>query len=242
VTPASVVELPAPVQGSVIAVEVQVGQHVAAGTVLLLLESMKMEVPLEAPCHGRVLSLAVAVGEAVIAGETLLRLQPLAQPPERADGAALAAAAVAAGARQDLQRLQARRALLADAARPEAMARRHASGLRSARENLADLLDADSFTEYGALAVAAQRSRLVPVGQTAHANANNGGNPMANPNGGHVAAPGAAAPQPAAAATATIPVAAEPARAGRPAAQHPGRRPDLRHRAGAGPAGGRAGL
>jgi len=159
VTPASVVELPAPVQGSVIAVEVQVGQHVAAGTVLLLLESMKMEVPLEAPCHGRVLSLAVAVGEAVIAGETLLRLQPLAQPPERADGAALAAAPVAAGARQDLQRLQARRALLADAARPEAMARRHASGLRSARENLADLLDADSFTEYGALAVAAQRSR-----------------------------------------------------------------------------------
>ncbi|MBK7061645.1 MAG: biotin carboxylase [Rubrivivax sp.] len=158
-TPASVVELPAPVQGSVIAVEVQVGQHVAAGTVLLLLESMKMEVPLEAPCHGRVLSLAVAVGEAVIAGETLLRLQPLAQPPERADGAALAAAPVAAGARQDLQRLQARRALLADAARPEAMARRHASGLRSARENLADLLDADSFTEYGALAVAAQRSR-----------------------------------------------------------------------------------
>jgi acetyl-CoA carboxylase carboxyltransferase component len=52
-----------------------------------------------------------------------------------------------------------RRALLADAARPEAMARRHASGLRSARENVADLLDAGSFTEYGAFAVAAQRSR-----------------------------------------------------------------------------------
>jgi acetyl-CoA carboxylase carboxyltransferase component len=39
------------------------------------------------------------------------------------------------------------------------MARRHASGLRSARENVADLLDAGSFTEYGAFAVAAQRSR-----------------------------------------------------------------------------------
>ncbi len=39
------------------------------------------------------------------------------------------------------------------------MARRHAAGCRSARENLADLLDAGSFTEYGALAVAAQRSR-----------------------------------------------------------------------------------
>lgn len=61
--------------------------------------------------------------------------------------------------------------------------------------------------------LAAQRSRLVPVGQTAHANANNGGIPMANPNGGQVAAPGAAAPQPATAATATIPVAAEPEQA-----------------------------
>jgi acetyl-CoA carboxylase carboxyltransferase component len=58
-----------------------------------------------------------------------------------------------------VQRLHERRALLADAARPEAMARRHATGLRSARENLADLLDAGSFTEYGAFAVAAQKSR-----------------------------------------------------------------------------------
>lgn len=52
-----------------------------------------------------------------------------------------------------------RHALTADAARPEAVARRHAGGLRTARENLANLLDAGSFTEYGALAVAAQRSR-----------------------------------------------------------------------------------
>ena len=39
------------------------------------------------------------------------------------------------------------------------MARRHARGLRSARENVADLLDEGSFSEYGALAVAAQRRR-----------------------------------------------------------------------------------
>jgi hypothetical protein len=34
-----------------------------------------------------------------------------------------------------------------------AMAKRHGLGLRSARENIADLIDADSFSEYGALAV-----------------------------------------------------------------------------------------
>jgi len=142
------------VHGSVIAIEVQPGQAVAAGTVLLLVESMKMEVPVESPGAAEVLALHVAVGEVVAAGQPLLRLQPLAEAPPAA-----APAAAAAGPRRDLQRLHERRALLADAARPEAMARRHASGLRSARENLADLLDAGSFTEYGAFAVAAQKSR-----------------------------------------------------------------------------------
>lgn len=61
--------------------------------------------------------------------------------------------------RPDLQRLIDRHAFTLDAARPEAMAKRHALGLRSARENIADLCDAGSFSEYGALAVAAQQSR-----------------------------------------------------------------------------------
>ncbi|MGB5324460.1 MAG: carboxyl transferase domain-containing protein, partial [Pseudomonadales bacterium] len=46
-----------------------------------------------------------------------------------------------------------------DSQRKAALAKRHAQGLRSARENLADLCDANSFQEYGQLAVAAQRSR-----------------------------------------------------------------------------------
>src|SRR6185436_3025531 len=61
--------------------------------------------------------------------------------------------------REDLRRVRERHALTLDAARPEAVARRHALGLRTARENVAALCDAGSFIEYGALAVAAQRSR-----------------------------------------------------------------------------------
>ena len=53
-----------------------------------------------------------------------------------------------------------RRALTEDAARPEKVARRHASGGRTARENIADLLDEGSFVEYGRLASAAQEKRL----------------------------------------------------------------------------------
>ncbi len=50
-----------------------------------------------------------------------------------------------------------RHSLLTDVARSEAVARRHKTGQRTARENIADLCDADSFVEFGGLAVAARR-------------------------------------------------------------------------------------
>ncbi|MDE2297341.1 MAG: carbamoyl-phosphate synthase large subunit, partial [Burkholderiales bacterium] len=67
--------------------------------------------------------------------------------------------AAAPALRADLREALERHAQTLDAARPDAVARRHALGLRTARENIADLCDAGSFIEYGALAYAAQRSR-----------------------------------------------------------------------------------
>ncbi len=61
--------------------------------------------------------------------------------------------------RPELAELRERRALLADEARPDAVAKRHSTGRRTARENLADLVDPGSFVEYGGLAIAAQRAR-----------------------------------------------------------------------------------
>ena len=61
--------------------------------------------------------------------------------------------------RDDLAELLARRALSEDAARADAVARRHAAGGRTARENVADLVDPGSFVEYGRFAIAAQRGR-----------------------------------------------------------------------------------
>jgi acetyl-CoA carboxylase carboxyltransferase component len=61
--------------------------------------------------------------------------------------------------RDDHQALLDRRALTEDAARPEAVARRHAAGGRTARENLDDLVDPGTFVEYGRFAIAAQRHR-----------------------------------------------------------------------------------
>ena len=61
--------------------------------------------------------------------------------------------------RDDLVELRRRRALTEDAARPDAVERRHARGGRTARENVDDLVDPGSFVEYGRYAIAAQRFR-----------------------------------------------------------------------------------
>ncbi len=61
--------------------------------------------------------------------------------------------------RDDLAELRRRAALTGDEARPDAVRRRHEGGGRTARENIADLVDPGSFVEYGRFAIAAQRGR-----------------------------------------------------------------------------------
>jgi acetyl-CoA carboxylase carboxyltransferase component len=61
--------------------------------------------------------------------------------------------------RKDLGELQRRRELTEDAARGEAVSKRHERGGRTARENVADLIDEGSWVEYGRYAIAQQRTR-----------------------------------------------------------------------------------
>jgi len=136
------------------------GQALAKGQPLLVLEAMKMEHELPAPADLELLEWLVAAGDWVREGEPLLRWRAQAQPAaaDTVETADVGAPAMA-GPRADLQAWREREALLADAARPEAIARRHAQGLRSARENLAALCDPGSLREYGGLAFAAQTAR-----------------------------------------------------------------------------------
>ncbi len=65
------VEVESEVQGSVWKLEVSAGDAVAAGDVLMILESMKMEIPVEAPVDGTVAELLVAPEDPVAEDQVL---------------------------------------------------------------------------------------------------------------------------------------------------------------------------
>ena len=149
-----------PLQAQLVQWLVAPGATVASGDVLVILEAMKMEHEIRAQQAGCVGELFFQSGEAVAEGEVLgvlLHVTNAAAQPEAAAPTTITLTPL--DKRADLKKLQARLAFTHDAARPEAVAKRHAQGLRTARENIAALCDPDSFVEYGALAVAAQSRR-----------------------------------------------------------------------------------
>ena len=150
------VSVKAPMQAVVHQLNIAVGDVVAAQAELVVLEAMKMHHGLTAPIGGRVTDITIVLGDVVDADQVLVRLEPVAQADEtqRAE-----TETDPDHIRADLAELEARLARTHDAARPEKMDKRHNLGFRSARENVADLCDADSFIEYGQLVVAAQRQR-----------------------------------------------------------------------------------
>ncbi|MDQ2076310.1 urea carboxylase [Marinimicrobium sp. ABcell2] len=72
--PEDAIRVDSSVSGSVWQTQVDVGQRVEAGTVLLVLESMKMEISITAPCAGRVTQMLKGQGARVEAGQTLVVL------------------------------------------------------------------------------------------------------------------------------------------------------------------------
>jgi len=143
----------APMQGTVLSV-VPVGSLVRAGGAVVILESMKMQHDVIVDHPSRVVEVKVAAGDTVMAGSPLVVVESAdVATADTPDGD------VAGGPRVDLTEVIDRHRSGLDAARPEATGRRHEAGRRTARENVADLVDVDSFVEYGPLVIAAQRRR-----------------------------------------------------------------------------------
>jgi acetyl-CoA carboxylase carboxyltransferase component len=148
-------QITSPMAAAVISVDVKLGDPVVKGQPLVNLESMKMQTLVTAPEDAVVTAVLVANGDAIQAGELLFEVEATSVASEFAGQAA--AEQPTSGSL--LEELLTQLAYSSDALRSDAVQRRHKKGYRSARENLADLCDKDSFVEYGQLAVAAQRDR-----------------------------------------------------------------------------------
>lgn len=68
-------EVQAHITGTVWKILVKPGESVQIDQVLVILESMKMEMPVESPAAGKVLSVAVTEGASVDEGDVLLTLE-----------------------------------------------------------------------------------------------------------------------------------------------------------------------
>lgn len=146
----------APLQGTILSVMAEAGDEVREGQPLFVMEAMKMEHLVAAEAPGIVRLVVAAEGDTVFEDHALA----FVEAADVVGGAAAEHEEIDLDhIRPDLAEVLERHRLTLDEARPAAVARRRKTGQRTARENIADLCDPGSFTEYGALVVAARRRR-----------------------------------------------------------------------------------
>ncbi len=141
--------------GLVSRVFVAEGDFVAKGQELLILEAMKMENAITAPEAAIIKSIKISEGEVVNKGDLMITYDIASDAGDSTE----ADDVVSTQSIDRLEELRNRKSFLYDDARPVAVAKRHKKGKNTARQNIALLIDDDTFREYGSLIVAAQRSR-----------------------------------------------------------------------------------
>ncbi|MCY3932856.1 MAG: carbamoyl-phosphate synthase large subunit [Acidobacteria bacterium] len=145
----------APIQGTIVSIDVEEGEEVLRGQQVAVIEAMKMEHVLRSDTSGTVLRVTMAVGDTIREGYPLVLV-------EGAEGGEAADAAIEIDPdyiRPDLEENIRRHAYTLDENRPEAVARRRRFGFRTPRENIEQLVDSGSFKEYWPLIVARQHQK-----------------------------------------------------------------------------------
>ncbi|MDE0842328.1 MAG: biotin carboxylase [Porticoccaceae bacterium] len=153
----AVIDIKAPVEGVILRLESALQEQVVEGQTLAVLEVMKTHFSVLAPFSGVIDAVTCAVGDTVQRDALLFALR--ADPKSRSTDAVIALGQRGGGEHSSIGPLARRVSESVDAGRVDQVAKRHQRGHRTARENLADLVDGDSFIEYGQFALAAQRNR-----------------------------------------------------------------------------------
>tara|TARA_B100000424_G_scaffold246639_1_gene218465 strand:+ start:277 stop:2103 length:1827 start_codon:yes stop_codon:yes gene_type:complete len=149
-------DLQSPLQGTVLIVDVEVGDKISEGQRVALLESMKMEHEVLATSGGVITKVCIEVGQMVAESEKLFSFDIREAPSSTevtSDPVDLTYI------RPDLAETIERHEIGRDHRRKSAVEKRHLKGQRTARENIADLTDWGELIEYGPLTIAPQRKR-----------------------------------------------------------------------------------
>jgi acetyl/propionyl-CoA carboxylase alpha subunit len=154
--PDGVTEVRAPMQGTIVGVDVEIGDQVRAGQQVIVMEAMKMEHVIPAPVAGIVRAVLVAKGDTLFEGHALLHVEA-AEVDDAGD--VQETTLDLDHIRPDLAEVHARHAFGLDEKRPDAVERRRKTGSRTARANVNELVDPGTFVEYGPIVIAAQRRR-----------------------------------------------------------------------------------
>jgi len=154
--PEGMVAIEAPMQGTIVSIDVKEGDLVHKEQQLFVMEAMKMEHVIRADVSGAVSQILVAVGDAVFEGHPLAFIE---EAEVQVAAAAEQKAVDLDHIRPDLSEVHERHLVGLDESRPDAVARRRKTRQRTARENIYDLCDPGTFVEYGPIVIAAQRRR-----------------------------------------------------------------------------------
>ena len=156
VIPDGTAAVTAPMLGTIVSVSVSEGDAIHEGQTVVILEAMKMQHVVLATASGYVRNVAAGDGDTVEEGQALLFIEEAdigggdAQEAEIIDLDEIL---------PDLAEVNARQSLTQDAQRPDARERRRKTNQRTARQNVEDLCDPGSFSEYGSLVLPARRQK-----------------------------------------------------------------------------------
>ena len=140
----------APLQGTIVTIDVAAGDTVREGQLLLVMNAMKMEHEVHAEASGIVREVTVSAGDTIYEGHPVILIDEAAVD---ASGEAVEEEIDLDYVRPDLAEVHERHAATLDENRPDALARRRRTKQRTARENVDDLCDPGTFVEHGSLAL-----------------------------------------------------------------------------------------
>jgi acetyl/propionyl-CoA carboxylase alpha subunit/acetyl-CoA carboxylase carboxyltransferase component len=135
-------------QGTIVSVSVSEGDIVRKGQEILIMNAMKMEHEIRSPINGAIRRLAIVPGDTVYEGSPLAFIEELGIDEKNADTKKEVDLEYI---RPDLAEVIERHKITLDEARPDAVAKRRKTKQRTARENINDLCDPDTFVEHGKL-------------------------------------------------------------------------------------------